>query len=160
MNNTKFFVRMNTEHKVMVGQELIKITSELQKRMLEHDNNKFMEDLQYNLMSEHYAEIRKYPYMSKERHEAGIPLKPAFKQHFEARHHWAPDKDPEKRNKVDLVDLTETVCDWVGAIRGQGGITDEDVIKGVKINIERYNLENYEIIIMNTVENYLLKDNI
>jgi hypothetical protein len=58
-------------------------------------------------------------------------------------------------SQMNLIEILEMVCDWIGASQRNGSKTD--IYKGLEINKERFKINDQLFsIIMNTVE-YLLK---
>ena len=109
------------EHKMLVGRYLQRVVSALVERAVVHDFSKFgPEELEpYAAMLPRFA---KADYGSEEYKACCKAIKPALDHHLKVnRHH--PEYHPHGINDMDLLDVTEMVCDWIAACQRAGGDT-------------------------------------
>lgn len=141
------FLKDLVQHKTWVAEHLQHVANALFKRAAIHDNSKF-EPEEFDLYSELFPELQKYPYGSEELKAVYEQLGPALKHHLQVnRHH--PEYHERGVNGMNLLDVLEMACDWMAASkRSQTGS-----MKGLEINKERYGISDqlFEII-KNTVQ--------
>lgn len=109
------------EHKMLVGRYIQSVVSQLVERAVIHDFSKFgPEELApYAAMLPRFA---KAEYGSEEYIACCRAIKPALDHHIHTnRHH--PEYYPNGINDMDLLDVTEMVCDWIAASQRAGGDT-------------------------------------
>ena len=136
------------EHIDKVSKYMSKLSEEIDKRGKEHDKSKLgKEEKPY--FDKATPELKKLEFGTKEYEESLKILKPALNHHYKVnRHH--PEYHDNGVEDMDLVDLTEMVCDWVAASQRT---KDGDAMKSVEICSKRFKVpEQLKSIIINTVK--------
>ena len=144
------FNNMLYDHISSVGVKMNKIASILEDRAFEHDASKWKEP-EYSLFRQSFSKLSEIEYGTEEYRENLRQIKPAITHHYANNSHH-PEHYDNGIDGMDLVDLTEMLCDWLAAIkRGKNG----DIMKSMDYNAERFNMSpQLTNILKNTIERY------
>ena len=142
------------DHKKQVALLLHAVSTELNKRAIEHDDSKFsFEELE--AFEEATPHLKTLTYGSPEYRAALRKIKPAIQHHYQQNRHHPEYFEFEADglhgiDHMNLVDLIEMVCDWVAATKR---VKDGDIYKSLPINKERFHIsDQLNGIIKNTVD--------
>lgn len=146
------------DHKEKVAENMLKIQTELTQRMFKHDNDKIANDLIFNTYNQYNHLLRAEVYDSPKFKEYAKIMRPAVVLHTaNNRHHFYDKANQMDFSKVDLIDLIETLSDWIGATARN---PEADFEKALKYNFEKYNIpKQWHSLLLNTYKNYLEKNN-
>ena len=142
------------QHIKQVGLQIEKVRDELFRRSLKHDLSKLKEP-EKSLLDIYTHKLRETTYNSKEYKQYLKELKPALDHHYSHnRHH--PEYFNNDFSKMNLVDLTEMICDWMAATMRHA---DGDIYKSLEINRKRFNIPDVLVkILKNTVDDILSEE--
>jgi hypothetical protein len=145
------------DHKEKVGKNLLKIQTEIGRRMYSHDNDKIANDTIFEVYEQYNSKLRNEKYDSPEFLKYAKIMRPAVQLHTSKnRHHFYDKSNQIKNEEVDLIDLIEVLCDWIGATERNPNI---DFKEALEYNFEKYNIpKEWRIIMLNTYINYLKKE--
>lgn len=118
-----------------------------------HDLSK-MDSPEIELFAEHTDKLNQIEYNSDEYKAELEALKPALEHHYNHnRHH--PEYHKEGISGMNLLDVTEMLCDWKASSERQ---KNGNLLKSIEINAERFNIDKQLMqILINTAQ--LLEDN-
>ena len=136
-----------TEHKKQVGTYINAVCTDLIQRAIEHDNSKFSTE-EYDSFEQATPRLKTLTYGSEEYKQALREIKPAIQHHYEVNDHH-PEFFKDGISQMNLIQIIEMVCDWMAATKR---VKDGDILKGLEINKERFNIDDQIFaIIKNTV---------
>lgn len=136
------------EHKTEVGKNMSLVSTDLFERAVRHDFSKFHKEEHY-LFETSTKELAKITYGSEEYAEALRKIRPAIEHHYKVNSHH-PEHYTNGINDMNLLDVIEMVCDWMAAVKRHD---DGDIMKSLKINRERFGIDDQLYgIIENTVK--------
>jgi len=148
LSATKKFELDTKDHVNKVRNLIDKVCSELSKRASEHDASKFGK-AEASSFAEITPKLKSTVYGSDEYKANLKSIQPAIDHHYSVnRHH--PEHFENGIQGMNLVDITEMICDWCAAsARGMGG----DIEKSIEINQKRFGFsDDLKQIFMNTVK--------
>jgi len=136
------------EHIGQVRGLLLQVVRELLDRAHVHDASK-LADPERAMFDEFTPKLRETTYGSPEYERCRAAMGEALTHHYaHNRHH--PEYHPSGILGMSLIDLLETVCDWIAATRRHA---DGDIRSSIVLNRERFGYdEQLEHILLNTVE--------
>lgn len=136
------------KHKQEVGNYINMFSSEMFKRAVEHDYSKFSQE-EFYAFEEATPKLKNLTYGTDEYREQLNKIKPAIQHHYSVNSHH-PEFYKNGINGMNLMDVVEMVCDWMGAVKRH---SDGDIHKSLEINKERFEIDDqlYNII-KNTIE--------
>lgn len=138
-------------HILTVQRFLLRIVTDLQRRLTEHDMTKLEspEREAYDTMTER---LRATPYGSEEYRATLREMKPALRHHYEHNPHH-PEAHEDGILGMSLVDLLEMLADWKAAALRQPnslGLT-----KSIEVNQERFGYsDDVKRLLLNTTALY------
>ena len=139
------------KHIELVAHYLNNFAAKLLERAKAHDQSK-LEDPEAPIFEEFTPRLRGSTYGTPEYFQMLAELKPALEHHYaHNRHHpehYVGSADPIQ--SMNLIDLTELICDWLAATqRHENG----DIYKSIDINAKRFNLSDQVIFLLrNTIK--------
>ena len=141
------------EHITNVRKYMRFFTDKLTDRAEKHDASKLTEN-ELPLFAEHTENLNKIDYGTEEYKKELEELAPALEHHYSHnRHH--PEYHKEGINGMNLLDITEMLCDWKASSERQ---KNGNLLKSIEINAERFNIDKQLMqILINTAQ--LLEDN-
>ncbi len=136
------------EHIDNVAKFMNEIAKELTERGKNHDKSK-LEDFEKPYFDESTPKLKNLEYGTKEYKESLDHIKPALDHHYkENRHH--PEYFKNGVDDMDLIDLTEMICDWIAASKR---MKDGDPIKALETSAKRFKLsDQLKSIVLNTIK--------
>jgi len=113
-----------------------------------HDLSK-MDSPEIELFAEHTDKLNQIEYGSDEYKAELEALKPALEHHYSHnRHH--PEYHKEGISGMNLLDVTEMLCDWKASSERQ---KNGNLLKSIEINAERFNIDKQLMqILINTAQ--------
>jgi hypothetical protein len=153
--SNKFAYRKDIiDHKEKVADNMLKLNSEFVRRMYRHDNDKISDDIIFNVYEEYNPKLRAEKYDSPKFKEYAKIMHPGVVRHTsKQRHHFYDKNNPMEFNQVDLIDILETLSDWVGATQRNPEVNIEEALMH---NFDKYSIpEEFRSLMMNTYRNYL-----
>ena len=123
-------------------------TDKLTTRGEVHDASK-LEPPEIQLFAEHTENLNKIEYGSEEYKNELAELAPALEHHYSHnRHH--PEYHKEGISGMNLLDVTEMLCDWKASSERQ---KNGNLLKSIEINAERFNIDKQLMqILINTAQ--------
>ncbi|WP_064199079.1 DUF5662 family protein [Brevibacillus brevis] len=135
------------EHKRQVGIELNKFTSELFRRAVEHDFSKFSDE-EMNVFEQVTPKLKRLTYGSDEYKAQLEEIKPALDHHYKNNSHH-PEFYKDGIEGMNLMDVVEMLCDWLGAVKRHD---DGNIFKSIKVNQIRFGYsDEFRKILINTI---------
>ena len=148
MQNDDFEIMLD-KHLSLVKKQLLLCSKEMQKRALEHDQDK-LNDININqTYKKYFPELKKIPFGTEEYFEfEKIHFLEAHKKHAQNRHHYYSSKSKVK--DVNLFDILEAIIDISQSSKQYNNSCS------VEESLRKKNIFDYELeeIICNTI-NYL-----
>ena len=140
------------EHIQNVRFKLMKIVDHLIERAMRHDASK-LESPEKEVYDEFTPELRTLEYGSEEYKTILVKMKPAIEHHYSvSRHH--PEYFVDRINGMNLIDLTEMLCDWKAA--GERHTEKPiDIFRSIDINAERFHIEPQLVQILKNTASHL-----
>lgn len=140
------------EHIRNVRFKLMKIVDHLIERAMRHDASK-LESPEKEVYDEFTPELRTLEYGSEEYKTILVKMKPAIEHHYSvSRHH--PEYFVDRINGMNLIDLTEMLCDWKAA--GERHTEKPiDIFRSIDINAERFHIEPQLVQILKNTASHL-----
>lgn len=136
------------DHINMVRKYIRFFTDKLTDRGEKHDASKLSdEELPY--FAEHTEKLSEIEYNSPEYKAELEALRPALEHHYNNnRHH--PEYHKEGISGMNLLDVTEMLCDWKASSERQ---KNGNLLKSIEINAERFNIDKQLMqILINTAQ--------
>ncbi|MGG1659478.1 DUF5662 family protein [Brevibacillus sp. NRS-1366] len=121
------------DHKIQVGNEINKFTSELFKRAVKHDFSKFSDE-EMNVFEQVTPKLKGLTYGSNEYMAQLGLIKPALDHHYANNSHH-PEFYPNGLKDMNLMDVVEMLCDWLAAAKQHD---DGNIFKSIKVNQNRF----------------------
>ncbi len=123
---------------------------ELDLRARNHDASK-LESPEAEIFGEFTPDLSKTPYGTPEYDALLLKVQPALDHHYaKNRHH--PQHHARGIDDMDLVDMTEMLCDWLAATER---VKDGNIRKSIETNQGRYKMsDQLAQIFLNTVKRY------
>jgi hypothetical protein len=152
---SKFMYRQDIiDHKEKVAENMLKVQTELTRRMFRHDNDKIANDLIFETYNEYNHQLRAQKYDSPQFKQFAKIMQPAVRLHTSKnRHHFYDKANKMDFSQVDLLDLIETLADWVGATARN---PNADYQAALNYNFEKYEIPNqWRTLLINTFKNYM-----
>jgi hypothetical protein len=134
-------------HIIEVQKQLTKVANDLKRRGIEHDFSKLGElKPAFDIAT---PKLKDMTYGSEEYKKSLEDLGPALHRHWELESHH-PEHYENGLDGMNLMDLTEMICDWVAASKRH---SDGNPHKSLEINRERFNMSGQVYsILKNTLE--------
>lgn len=131
------------------------IAGDLMERGKGHDKSK-LEEHEKPYFDESTPKLKNLQYGTDEYKKSLDSIKPALEHHYkENRHH--PEFFQNGVEGMDLIDLTEMVCDWVSAAKR---MKDGDPIKALETSAKRFKIsDQLKSIILNTIKMIQKREN-
>ena len=127
---------------------LLRIQTEISKRIITHDRSKLKEP-ELSFFDKYTPFLRTTTYGSNEHSKFLEKLKPALDLHY-AIHRHHPQFHKNGIDDMNLVDIIEMVCDWKAASERHN---DGDPIESLKISKKRFGISpQLEAILYNTIK--------
>lgn len=148
-------IRATAHHIRRVGLLLCRVTSELNRRAVQHDASKWSED-EWPAFERATPRLAGLTYGSPEYRASLAELRPALEHHNAAnRHH--PEHHDDGIVGMDLIDLIEMLCDWKAASERHD---DGDIRRSIEVNAERFGYgEEIKRLLLNTADGLFPKEN-
>jgi len=145
---TEKFEQITKDHINKVRILIDRISSELSKRASEHDASKFGKE-ELPGFAKITPKLKSTTFGSEEYKENLRSIQPAIDHHYSVNKHH-PEHFENGVQGMNLVDITEMICDWCAASsRGMGG----DIEKSIEINQKRFGFsDELKQIFMNTAK--------
>lgn len=138
------------KHINRVQQIMTVIISDLQKRLIVHDQSK-LKSPEVEVFTEYTPKLKHSTYGSDEYNGFLAGMQVALKHHYkENRHH--PQFFPNGVDGMDLLDLVEMMADWQAAGERH---KDSSIMKSIEINTERFGLSPQLVKILKNTCRYL-----
>lgn len=136
------------EHINTVRRYLRFFTDKLTDRGEKHDMSKLADD-ELPYFAKHTERLAEIEYGSDEYKAELEALKPALEHHYSHnRHH--PEYHKERISGMNLLDVTEMLCDWKASSERQ---KNGNLLKSIEINAERFNIDKQLMqILINTAQ--------
>lgn len=135
-------------HKRLVASHLLRVSSELNRRAIVHDDSKFSPE-EFEAFEQATPLLKTLTYGTDEYKAALASIKPALEHHYVVNDHH-PEFFGEGINDMNLIQLIEMVCDWMAAVQR---VKDGDIHKSLDINATRFRIPPTLLgILRNTVE--------
>lgn len=136
------------DHKRMVGMYINIFVTEMVRRAIEHDFSKFSDE-EAELFEKVTPILKKLTYGSQEYKDYLAMIKPAIDHHYKENSHH-PEHYENGVDGMNLMDLVEMFCDWMGAVkRHENG----DIQQSIVINQKRFQMNDQLVnIFKNTVD--------
>jgi broad specificity phosphatase PhoE len=140
--------RLDTyEHIEQVRERLFRISTRLCRRGREHDRSKLKEP-ELSVFNRVTPRLRELEYGSDEYKAQLADMGEALKHHYAHNSHH-PEHHPDGVSGMDLLDLTEMLCDWAAAVLRHA---DGDLRESIEMNQERFGYsDDLKAILLNTV---------
>lgn len=129
------YIKDLIDHRWRVGRYMRIVANALFQNALIHDNSKF-EPEEFGAYEAAFPKLQKYAYGSEEFKQALQTIQPAIEHHYQANDHH-PEHFENGIADMDLIQLTEMVCDWLAASER----SQKDVHAGLEINRQRFNID-------------------
>lgn len=138
------------KHKQMVSGLVGDLVVQLLKRAHVHDDSK-LENPEVDIFTEYTPKLATSTYGSDEYKQFLKEMKPALDHHYANNYHH-PEYHTHGIKGMDLIDLTEMLCDWLAAtMRHDNG----DIYKSLEINQKRFGYsDELKQIFQNTIRNH------
>lgn len=155
-------IKETLKHKENVGKEIGKVISELNNRIIEHDNSK-IEDPELPIFVEYTPKLKNTTYGSDEYKQYLAEMNVALKHHYGTnRHHpehfkkyvcngcfkefqikpqicdacgYTQFQEESDMSQMNLIDLVEMFCDWLAATKRHA---DGDITRSTELNKTRF----------------------
>ncbi len=144
-------------HKLVIMKLLDRVICELLKRGLEHDDSKLKEP-ELGIFSSNiriFNEMVNYHYIKEnDNNELELSIEHGKQLHYDSNSHHPEHYGELGINGMDLVDIIEMVCDWLGSHERYKNI--EEVEKMLSIQYKRFGIdEQLGHIISNSVKKWI-----
>lgn len=138
------------KHIQAVRAYIVLMMEELDRRAREHDASK-LESPEAEIFGEYGEELSKTKYGTPEYHTLLEKVKPATDHHYaKNRHH--PQHHKNGVDDMDLIDITEMLCDWLAAT---SRVKDGNIRYSIDVNEKRFKMSPQLVnILRNTVHRY------
>jgi len=145
MNEIKY---ETSKHIMNVAKYIFSFCTTLYARSIDHDKSK-LENPEAEVFEEFTPRLAGMTYASDEYKKCLEEMKPALDHHYkENRHH--PEHFKGGIKNMNLVDLSEMLCDWKAATLRHN---DGDIIKSIELNQSRFGYsDDIRVILINTVK--------
>jgi len=145
MDEKELCIQETKKHIDLVGDLIVKLINELDKRIFFHDYSKLNEP-EIEGFIKYTPKLKNCTYGSEEYKQYLKELKPYLDHHYQNnRHH--PEHFENGISNMNLVDLIEMFCDWFAATKRHN---DGDIYKSIDINKNRF---GYDDILTNIFKN-------
>ena len=135
-------------HIVEVQRAMRTVMSDLAQRAYQHDQSK-LENPELSVFNEYTPKLKNAVYGSDEYKSFLTGMGEALKHHYAVNDHH-PEHFPNGISGMNLMQLTEMLCDWVAAVKRT---KDGDVRRSIEINRERFGYgDEIAQLLLNTVE--------
>lgn len=142
-------------HIAMVRRAIDRVQGDLSKRSIYHDMSKLKDPEEKQGFDEHTPMLKLFTYGSDGYKQSLAKLKGVLARHYANNDHH-PEHFPEGVGGMNLMQLTEMVCDWHAAMQRS---PDGSVERTMEINIERFNLDPQVAAIVRRTLEWLEDDN-
>lgn len=136
------------EHIGVVANYLHEVVKELLDRARDHDATKLV-DPEKDTFDEYTPKLRESTFGSDDYKNNLFNMRVALEHHYEHnRHH--PEHFAQGIHEMNLIDLTEMICDWLAATKRH---SDGDIRQSIEINQERFGYgDEIKRLLHNTVD--------
>lgn len=124
------------DHKQLVAAFLCAVSTDLFQRAAVHDNSKFSPE-EFDAFERMTPLLKTLTYGTDAYKEALKELGPALQHHYAANDHH-PEHFEGGISQMNLIELTEMVCDWMAAIKR---VNNGDIEKSLETNRVRFGIE-------------------
>lgn len=137
------------KHIQTVGKYILSLVAHLLERATKHDASKLVSP-EVEIFDEFTPKLKGSTYQSPEYEEFRKQMKPALDHHYEKNDHH-PEHFKNGMKDMDLLQLTELLCDWKAAsLRHDDG----DIRTSIEKNQDRFGYsDDVKAILLNTVNN-------
>lgn len=150
MNSIEETYQATHDHRIAVHSYLLRVMMILAKKAESHDLSK-MESPEIEIFAEYTPKLKTCTYGSDEYNGYLKEMGVALQHHYENnRHH--PEHFKNGIRGMNLMDLTEMLCDWMAATLRHD---DGDILKSIEYNQGRFNYsDELKQIFLNTVRDW------
>lgn len=129
-------IRSTAAHIRRVGEIMVEMSNEINKRAIAHDESKWSKE-EWPLFEKSTPRLASLTYNSAEYKEALADIKVALDHHYKVNSHH-PEHFKDGINEMTLLDLVEMICDWKAATeRHENGC----ISHSLEQNKERFKIE-------------------